>query len=110
MSFLVKNINVIHEKFVDIDNFFIQGHCEISFANQQGGEFFEIKIISPKAIATILDNTEDDYPYEFGRGYLMVKEYNKTSIIKILQRFINRLDVKSWDDLQAKLSHHFNWA
>ncbi len=109
MKFQIHKINIISENWGDdIDDFFVQAHCEIRSIDEPGGEAFMANIVSPKALQKEIDS-QDSFSYEFGRGYLIVNDFDKNNILEALQKLMEGSNANNWDELSSYIEKYFDW-
>lgn len=109
MKFQIHKINTISENWGDeADDFFIQAHCEVRTLDEQGGEAFVAKIVSPKAFQKEMD-AQDDFSYEIGRGYIITNDFDKIKITEILQKLLIGSNADNWNELFSYMKKYFDW-
>ncbi|WP_320820812.1 Imm8 family immunity protein [Thalassolituus sp.] len=108
MEFEAYQLSIINQSWGDdIDEFFIQAHCEVRQKGVPGGEAFGINIVSPKFFVKELGSNES--VHEYGRGYLFATDYDENSILSELQKLIDGSHAKTWDELLAYIEKYFSW-
>ena len=70
--------------------------------DKKGEEIFSFTAITPKFI---LDNLSINW----GRGYLILKEFSWEEIEKSVTRLLNHCSGKNWDEVSAKLNKELRW-
>ena len=110
MKFKVVELNIVTEKWGDEESdFYLKVHAEVKEDGAAGGEAFVVDVISPKSLASNFPKG-DQFAYEFGRGYLLVNDYNKPKIIESLQGTIDRSGANNWDELFTYVGKYFDWV
>lgn len=85
--------------------FVVSINFAIGAVGQAGANYFEVVVVSPDFLHT-------QYPGSncyFLRHYLLVKEYNFTSILALMTTYINSLEAESWEQLAEKINRVARW-
>lgn len=105
-KFSVTGLTTIYEDWGDDpQEFCIQLHCEVA-SDDSGGEAFVVTVMSPAAVARSLGDTQS---IEWGRGCLFMADYSSRAVQVELQRFIERSNAATWDELADYVTRYFNW-
>lgn len=108
MEFEAHKISIINQNWGgDVDEFFIQAHCEVRQKDTPGGEAFNINIVSPKFLVKELGSS--DSAYEYGRGYLFTTDYDERSILSEIQKLIDGSHAQTWDEIITFIEKYFSW-
>lgn len=108
MIFQVYQLSIINQYWgEESDDFFVQVHCEVREKDSNGGEAFQLNIVSPKAFCNELKT--DSFRYEYGHGYFFVNQYVERNILCAIQKLIDASQALSWEELISKTSKYFTW-
>ena len=104
MVFTVNDLNIIHESTSEnYEDFAFQCHVEISESDSKGGEAFVADVVSPKRLEKFVRDE-----IQIGRGLIITNEFNKSEIIKRIQKLINGFEAESWDEMCVKIEKYFD--
>ncbi len=105
--FKVSQLSVIREVWGDdVDDFWIEVHCEVQSQTEPGGEAFSLSIVSPKSLLTELNG--EDFRAEYGRGFIITNHFDQNKIIGKLQKLVDGSEASSWKELIDYMSKYFD--
>lgn len=85
------------------DNFSLSLRIRIGLDCTQGADDFELFICTPKWLE------EAVWEARWGRGLLIVREYDFSNINGLIQDYVNRCEGDSWETIVTQLSKVFSW-
>jgi hypothetical protein len=106
--FSIASLTKVKEYWGDgAGEFSVQLHVELCSSESAGGEAFVVSVISPAQLAREL--SESASKLDFGRGLLLMLDYDENVIIEHLQKFVSVSDGSDWVSLRQRVSRYFNW-
>jgi hypothetical protein len=107
MKFRIAAINVINESMDDMDKIiFVESHCEVTSDLSPGGEALRVFFVTPSFFERELGS--DDCAFEFGRGYVIVREYSELRAMTLLQNLIDGLNASTWREFCTRVDRYFD--
>jgi hypothetical protein len=87
----------------NVDNFSLSLRIRIGLDCTQGADDFELLICTPKWLEeTVLDA-------HWGRGMLIVREYNFSAISERIHGYVSRCEGECWETIAIQLGKVFSW-
>lgn len=108
MRAILKNVDCMHKDFVtyageDDGTIAITLSLSIGPEFENGSEYFDLFICSPEWLCKY------QWTSELMRNTLLVRKYDLGEIRNIVEKYIDRCQGDSWDDIAKKLSRFFSW-
>lgn len=104
MKLEIKAYNVINEIWDDIDEFFISCQVDIGFKDEMGVEIYSLDIVSPKKLQKMLVRDS----VEIGKGYFIMNDYNRNSVLNRIEKLIDRkITEDNKDDIFDEIGVYF---
>lgn len=72
---------------------------------QTGADNFEVIVVTPDFLRSQYSGSN----CYFLRHYLLVKEYNFSTILALMTTYVNSLDAASWEELVVKIGRVARW-
>ncbi|WP_217649282.1 MULTISPECIES: Imm8 family immunity protein [Delftia] len=85
----------------NLRNFSISLRVQIGLDCTLGADDFEIFICTPE---WLIDNIYNPY---WGRGLLLIREYNLQEVYKNIHELVDGIEGESWQEISTKLSKFF---
>ena len=106
MKARIEAVNSTYENWGDeYDYFWISIEVAVGPDGEKGEEFYTFSVTSPKRLEGLLQRNA----VEFGRGLIIMKDYNYEIVkSKIIAR-ISSLEGKTWDELSMKIAKYARW-
>ncbi|WP_409316812.1 immunity 8 family protein [Pseudomonas sp. KCJK9016] len=86
-----------------VDNFSLSLRIRIGLDSTQGADDFELFICTPKWLE------ETMWEPRWGRGLLIVREYDFSTINGLIHEYVSRCEGDSWETIVIKLGKIFAW-
>ncbi|RAU44643.1 MULTISPECIES: immunity 8 family protein [unclassified Pseudomonas] len=86
-----------------VDNFSLSLRIRIGLDGTQGTDDFELFICTPKWLE------ETVWEARWGRGLLMVREYDFSTIVGFVHDYVSRCEGDSWETIAMQLGKVFIW-
>lgn len=86
-----------------VDNFSLSLRIRIGLDCTQGADDFELFICTPKWLE------ERMWEPRWGRGLLIVREYDFSTINGLIHEYVSRCEGDSWGTIVIKLGKVFSW-
>lgn len=86
-----------------VDNFSLSLRIRIGLDHTQGADDFELLICTPKWLEDTV------WKSQWGRGLLVVREYNFSTIKGLIQDYVIRCEGENWDAIVVQLKQVFSW-
>jgi hypothetical protein len=107
-NFEAYQLSIINQNWGDEPtDFSIQVHCEVKETGKPGGEAFLVNLISPNSLNTEL--FDEEFRSKFGRGYLIINDYDEVKILLTLQKLIEGSCASNWNELISYVEKYFDW-
>ncbi|MBX8502718.1 immunity 8 family protein [Pseudomonas lijiangensis] len=87
----------------NIESFSLSLRIRIGLDCTQGADDFELLICTPKWLE------ETVWTERWGRGLLIVREYNFSTINELIHEYVNRCEGDSWEAIVIQLGKVFFW-
>lgn len=109
MEFSIDQLTIIREEYGDdVDDFCVQLHCEVTSPSTRGGEAFDVTVISPARMQADLEASSNDV--EFGRGYVIMRDFDQSALRRELQKLIDGSGASTWAELHNYITRYFDWV
>lgn len=86
-----------------VDNFSLSLRVRIGLDCTKGADDFELFVCTPKWLE------ETVWEARWGRGLLIVREYNFSTINGLIHDYVSRCEGASWEDIVRQLGKVFSW-
>ncbi|MGO4402052.1 immunity 8 family protein [Achromobacter sp. PAB15] len=86
-----------------VDNFSLSLRVRIGLDCTKGADDFELFVCTPKWLE------ETVWEARWGRGLLIVREYNFSTINGLIHDYVSRCEGDSWEDIVRQLGKVFSW-